>query len=89
MEQQQGLFSFDYGPQGQGGQAVGAGVVNNWYQKESADLPWDLKEFFGVDGFVGPGLGGVGGDYGHMHMTLVSDERSELKQRSSSTFFSH
>jgi proline utilization trans-activator len=76
MEQQQGLFSFDYGPQGQTGPAGVGGVVNTWFQKEPVDLPWDLKEFFGVDGYVGPGVGvGAGGGEfagGHMHMTLVS-----------------
>ncbi len=75
MEQQQRLFSFDYGPQGQTGQSGVGGVVNTWFQKEPVDLQWDLKEFFGVDGYVGPGVGaGAGGGEfgGHMPMTLVS-----------------
>jgi hypothetical protein len=29
-------------------------VVNSWFQKESVEMPWDLKDFFGVDGYVGP-----------------------------------
>lgn len=30
-------------------------VVNSWFQKAPAELPWDMRDFFGVDGYVGPG----------------------------------
>jgi proline utilization trans-activator len=33
-------------------------VVNTWFQKGPQDLPWDMRDFFGGDGFVGPGLNG-------------------------------
>jgi proline utilization trans-activator len=66
MEQQQGLFSFDYGPPQSQNSPAGTqpniqNAVNTWFQKEPVDLPWDLKDFFGVDNFAGvnAGLGGV------------------------------
>jgi hypothetical protein len=66
MEQQQATFTFDYGTQGS--QLGVENVVNNWFQKEPIDLPWDMKEFFGADGFVGPQteVSGLGGSFGVM-----------------------
>ncbi|KAN0123007.1 Fungal specific transcription factor domain containing protein [Hyaloscypha variabilis] len=65
MEQQQGLFSFDYGPpQAQTHPGAQPGVQSAvWFQKEQVDLPWDLKDFFGVDNFgaSGANLGGGAG----------------------------
>jgi hypothetical protein len=39
-------------------------VTNNWFQKEPEDLPWDLKDFFGTDGFVSGTSFGNGVDAG-------------------------
>jgi proline utilization trans-activator len=64
MERQQAMFNFDYGPSPPQGNV--GNVVNTWFQKEPVDLPWDLKEFFGVDGFVGPS----NQDFSSMPITL-------------------
>ncbi|TVY32331.1 putative transcriptional regulatory protein [Lachnellula occidentalis] len=52
MEQQSTTFTFDYGPQ-----VTQPGAVNtldSWFQRAPVDLPWDLKDFFGADGFAAP-----------------------------------
>jgi proline utilization trans-activator len=52
MEQQSTTFTFDYGAQNT---QPGAGnVVDSWFQRGPVDLPWDLKDFFGADGYVVP-----------------------------------
>ena len=28
--------------------------MTSWFQNKPDDVPWDLREFFGVDGYVGP-----------------------------------
>ncbi len=48
MEQQQATFTFDQSV------APAGNVVQNWFQKEPIDLPWDLKDFFGADSYIGP-----------------------------------
>lgn len=53
MEQQQATFTFDYAPQNMASGAA-ANVVQNWFQKDPVDLPWDLKDFFGTDNYIGP-----------------------------------
>ena len=52
QQQQAAAIPYEYGTQGQ--QPGVENVVNSWFQKESVDMPWDLKDFFGVDGYVGP-----------------------------------
>lgn len=52
MEQQSTTFTFDYEPQNT--QAGVGNVVNSWFQRGPVDLPWELKDFFGVDGYVAP-----------------------------------
>ncbi|KAH6671180.1 fungal-specific transcription factor domain-containing protein [Halenospora varia] len=73
MEQQQTTFNFDFNYQNQQ-QGPGNGV-NNWFQQKGpVDLPWELKDFFGVEGgFVGtqdpqfaPQQMGFGVPYGSM-----------------------
>ncbi|KAG9235094.1 fungal-specific transcription factor domain-containing protein [Amylocarpus encephaloides] len=50
MEQQQATFTFDYNyPNPQPGNG---NVVNGWYARGPVDLPFDLKDFFGAEGFV-------------------------------------
>jgi hypothetical protein len=41
-------------------------LPTNWFQKQAVpgDLPWDLKEYFGVDGFVSGTSFGDGLDFG-------------------------
>ena len=73
MEQQQASFAFDYNvapPQG----GV-ENVVNSWFQKEPVDLPWDLKDFFGVDGYVGAA---PTDHFSNMPMTLGGTYNSHL-----------
>ncbi len=54
MGQPQGAIHFDYGAQtAQGGPS--GNVLQTWFQKDPVDLPWDLKDFFGTDTYVGPG----------------------------------
>lgn len=55
MEQQSTTFTFDYAAQES--QAGSGNVVNSWFQRGPVELPWDLKDFFGQDGFVAPALG--------------------------------
>jgi proline utilization trans-activator len=94
MEQQQSMFTFDYGP------AVAApvgNVVNTWFQKEPGDLPWDLKEFFGVDGYVAggasqefaamPGMT-LSGNYSN-HLPSVGDEEDLSVPVPPHTAYSH
>ncbi|TVY87275.1 putative transcriptional regulatory protein [Lachnellula willkommii] len=52
MEQQSTTFTFDYGPQGTQPGAVNA--LDSWFQRAPVDLPWDLKDFFGGDGYLAP-----------------------------------
>lgn len=52
QQQQAAAMPYEYGSQGP--QPGVENVVNSWFQKESVDMPWDLKDFFGVDGYVGP-----------------------------------
>lgn len=54
MAQQQQAAAIPYEYNSQGPQPGVENVVNSWFQKESVDMPWDLKDFFGVDGYVGP-----------------------------------
>jgi len=79
MEQQQVSYTFDYNTvPPQGGVET---VVNSWFQKEPVDLPWDLKDFFGVDGYVGVAPSDhfsavpltLGGTY-HSHLPGVGEE---------------
>jgi proline utilization trans-activator len=78
MEQQQATFTFDYGTQGS--QLGVENVVNNWFQKEPVDLPWDMKDFFGADGFVGPQteVPGLGSSFGSMPLTLGGTYNNHL-----------
>ncbi|KAG0651042.1 putative transcriptional regulatory [Hyphodiscus hymeniophilus] len=52
QQQQAAAISYEYGAQAS--QPGVENVVNSWFQKEAVDMPWDLKDFFGVDGYVGP-----------------------------------
>ena len=74
MEQQQAMFTFDYGHPTSSAPTNVGNVVNTWFQKEPVELPWDLKEFFGVEGFVGAsapqGMGGMPGISGHPMMGM-------------------
>jgi proline utilization trans-activator len=78
QQQQAAAMSYDYGAHGP--QPGVENVVNSWFQKETVDMPWDLKDFFGVDGYVGPADANyadlplnVGGPYGN-HLPGVSEE---------------
>ncbi|RDL40106.1 Zn2 DNA-binding protein [Venustampulla echinocandica] len=59
MEQQQATFAFDYNyanPQPASGNIGANGnIANAWFQKAPVDIPWELKDFFGVENFVGVG----------------------------------
>lgn len=59
IEQQQAAFTFDYpyqNPQpAPGNLPTNANIVNSWFQKGPVDLPWELKDFFGAENFVGVG----------------------------------
>ena len=58
MEQQQATFTFDYNyPTPQPG---GSNVVNGWYARGPVDLPFELKDFFGVENF---GAGAVDNNF--------------------------
>lgn len=48
---QQPQFQYDFDPHSQPPGVEN--VVNSWFQKEPVDLPWDVRDFFGVDGYVG------------------------------------
>jgi hypothetical protein len=52
MEQQSTTFTFDY--EQQNAQAGAGNVVNSWFQRAPVDLPFELKDFFAVDGYVAP-----------------------------------
>lgn len=57
MQNQQpgtGPIHFDYGAQTAQGGPPG-NVLQSWFQKDPVDFPWDLKDFFGTDTYVGPG----------------------------------
>ncbi|CZR51330.1 related to transcription factor, SIN3 binding [Phialocephala subalpina] len=58
MQQQQqpgtAPIHFDYGAQTTHGGPQG-NALQSWFQKGPVDLPWDLKDFFGTDTYVGPG----------------------------------
>lgn len=82
IDQQQAAFGFDYGPQpthgGHGHGNQNGNVVHNWFQKDPVELPWDLKDFFGTEGYVASGpivsesygghLPNLGGVYAGMGM---------------------
>jgi hypothetical protein len=78
QQQQAAVIPYEYGSEGP--QPGVENVVNSWFQKESVDMPWDLKDFFGVDGYVGPSdttFGDLpltlGGPYG-THLPGVGEE---------------
>jgi len=50
-------------------------VVNSWFQKEPVDLPWDMRDFFGVDGYVGPSDSNA---FPQLPMTLGNSYSSHL-----------
>ena len=50
MKQQRGTNLYEYGAQR--APAEVEDVVNFWFQREPVDLPWDLKGFFGTEGYV-------------------------------------
>ena len=54
MAQQQLAAAVPYEYGAPGPQPGVENVVNSWFQKEAVEMPWDLKDFFGVDGYVGP-----------------------------------
>ncbi|KAH7417586.1 fungal-specific transcription factor domain-containing protein [Cadophora sp. MPI-SDFR-AT-0126] len=84
IDQQQASFGFDYGPQpthggpGTSNVTQNGNVVHSWFQKDPVELPWDLRDLFGTEGYVpaGPvvseGYGGnlpnLGGAYAGMGM---------------------
>lgn len=83
MEQQQATFTFD--PFHQNVAGNGGNVVNNWFQKEPIDLPWELKDFFGTDSYIGPATNvssqpfpgmpvTIGGQYQHQIVPMISEE---------------
>jgi proline utilization trans-activator len=52
---QQQQFQYEFDPHSQQPGVAGVeNIVNSWFQKEPVDLPWDLRDFFGVDGYAGP-----------------------------------
>ena len=51
-QQQQFQYAFD--PNTQSTTAGVENVVSSWFQKQPVDLPWDMRDFFGADGYVGP-----------------------------------
>ncbi|EKD17207.1 uncharacterized protein L3040_008850 [Drepanopeziza brunnea f. sp. 'multigermtubi'] len=55
IDQQHASFGVEYGPIPHANPAQGNQGVHNWFQKEPVDLPWDLKDFFGAEGFVNAG----------------------------------
>ncbi len=69
MEQQQATFTFEYGPQMPSGGSA-SNVIQNWFQKDPVDLPWDLKDFFGTDNYIGPTTVAPGQSYPAMPMAL-------------------
>ena len=74
MAQQQQAAALPYGYDSQGPQPGVENVVSSWFQKESVDMPWDLKDFFGVDGYVGPS----NSNYTDMSMTMEGPYSSHL-----------
>lgn len=50
--EQQGTINYDYAPPTT--QGPPNNVLQNWFQKNPVDLPWDMKDFFGTDTFVNP-----------------------------------
>lgn len=80
MDQQQASFGFDYGPvpHASHGQAA-----QNWFQKEPVELPWDLEDFFGAEGFGSAGsvatMQGIEDlPGGHLPVLIIGDRGEEL-----------
>jgi proline utilization trans-activator len=78
MEQQQATFTFDYSSQNIPGGTSG-NVVQNWFQKDPVDLPWELKDFFGTEGFIGGSTTSVAGQpFQGIPMSLAGSYASNI-----------
>jgi len=77
MEQQQATFTFDYPPQSIVGGTSG-NVVQNWFQKDPVDLPWELKDFFGTDTYIGPAGTVPGQQFPGLPVTLGGQYHSQV-----------
>ena len=74
ISQQQQAVALPYDYDAQGPQPGVENVVNSWFQKESVDMPWDLKDFFGVEGYAGPS----DANYSDMPMSLAGPYGNHL-----------